>query len=79
MPYLIGNKFWDIFAFNKIDKPGANPDKIKEQLSGMNFLVEEWGGPEVLKVVDAEIPKPPSGHVFALRAMFPHFNYLKGL
>ena len=33
-----------IFAFNKIDKPGANPDKIREQLSGMNILVEEWGG-----------------------------------
>ena len=33
-----------IFAFNKIDKPGANPDKIKEQLSGMNLLVEDWGG-----------------------------------
>ena len=33
-----------IFAFNKIDKPGANPDKIKEQLSAMNFLVEDWGG-----------------------------------
>ncbi|MFM9004599.1 MAG: translation initiation factor IF-2 [Flavobacteriales bacterium] len=33
-----------IFAFNKIDKPGANADKIREQLSGMNILVEEWGG-----------------------------------
>jgi translation initiation factor IF-2 len=33
-----------IFAINKIDKPGANPDKIKEQLSTMNILVEEWGG-----------------------------------
>ena len=33
-----------IFAFNKIDKPGANPDKIKEQLSTMNLLVEDWGG-----------------------------------
>jgi|688.fasta_scaffold24925_4 translation initiation factor IF-2 len=33
-----------IFAFNKIDKPGANTDKIREQLSGMNILVEEWGG-----------------------------------
>lgn len=33
-----------IFAINKCDKPGANPDKIKEQLSGMNILVEEWGG-----------------------------------
>ncbi len=33
-----------IFAFNKVDKDGANPDKIKEQLSAMNLLVEEWGG-----------------------------------
>ena len=33
-----------IFAINKIDKPGANPDKIREQLSSMNILVEEWGG-----------------------------------
>ena len=33
-----------IFAINKIDKPGANPEKIKERLAGMNFLVEEWGG-----------------------------------
>ena len=33
-----------IFAINKIDKPHANPDKIKEELAGMNYLVEEWGG-----------------------------------
>ncbi|HLV40863.1 MAG TPA: translation initiation factor IF-2 [Brumimicrobium sp.] len=33
-----------VFAINKIDKPGANADKIKEQLSQMNILVEEWGG-----------------------------------
>ena len=33
-----------IFAINKIDKAGANPDKIKEQLSQMNILVEDWGG-----------------------------------
>ena len=33
-----------IFAINKIDKDGANPEKIKEQLSGMNILVEDWGG-----------------------------------
>lgn len=33
-----------VFAINKIDKPAANPDKIKEELAGMNFLVEEWGG-----------------------------------
>lgn len=33
-----------VFAINKIDKDGANPDKIKEQLAGMNILVEDWGG-----------------------------------
>ncbi len=33
-----------IFAINKIDKPGANPDKIREELAAMNYLVEEWGG-----------------------------------
>lgn len=33
-----------IFAINKIDKPSANPDKIREELANMNFLVEEWGG-----------------------------------
>ena len=33
-----------VFAINKIDKPHANPDKIKESLAAMNFLVEEWGG-----------------------------------
>ena len=33
-----------VFAINKIDKPAANPDKIKEELAGMNYLVEEWGG-----------------------------------
>ena len=33
-----------IFALNKIDKDGANPEKIKEQLSAMNILVEDWGG-----------------------------------
>ena len=33
-----------VFAINKIDKPTANPDKIKEQLGAMNYLVEDWGG-----------------------------------
>ncbi len=33
-----------VFAINKIDKPGANPDKIREALANMNILVEEWGG-----------------------------------
>ena len=32
-----------VFAINKVDKPHANPDKIKEELAAMNFLVEEWG------------------------------------
>jgi translation initiation factor IF-2 len=33
-----------IFAINKIDKPNANVEKIKEKLAGMNLLVEDWGG-----------------------------------
>jgi translation initiation factor IF-2 len=33
-----------VFAINKVDKPNANPEKIKEALAGMNYLVEEWGG-----------------------------------
>lgn len=33
-----------VFAINKVDKPGANPDRIREQLSAMNILVEDWGG-----------------------------------
>lgn len=33
-----------VFAINKVDKPGANPDRIREQLSQMNILVEDWGG-----------------------------------
>ena len=33
-----------VFAINKIDKPGANPDRIREDLANMNLLVEEWGG-----------------------------------
>ena len=33
-----------VFAINKVDKPNANPDKIKEELAAMNFLMEEWGG-----------------------------------
>ena len=40
-----------VFAINKIDKPGANPDHIKEQLAQMNYLVESWGG----KYQDQEI------------------------
>ena len=33
-----------VFAINKMDKPGANPDRIKEELANMNYLIEEWGG-----------------------------------
>ncbi len=33
-----------VFAINKIDKPTANPEKIKEALANMNYLVEDWGG-----------------------------------
>ncbi len=43
-----------IFAINKIDKPGANPEKIKEQLAGMNFLVEDWGGKYQVQNVSAK-------------------------
>lgn len=43
-----------IFAFNKIDKDGANANKIREQLSGMNLLVEEWGGPYQSQEISAK-------------------------
>jgi translation initiation factor IF-2 len=43
-----------IFAINKIDKPGANPDKIREGLSSMNILVEEWGGKYQCQEVSAK-------------------------
>ena len=43
-----------IFAINKMDKPGANPDKIKEQLAGMNILVEDWGGKFQVQNVSAK-------------------------
>ncbi|MFN8256848.1 MAG: translation initiation factor IF-2 [Bacteroidales bacterium] len=44
-----------LFAINKIDKPNANPDKIKEELANMNFLVEEWGGKYQSKDISAKI------------------------
>lgn len=44
-----------VFAINKIDKPGANPDKIKEELSKMNILVEEWGGKYQSQEIAAKI------------------------
>ncbi len=43
-----------VFAINKIDKPGANPDKIREALSHMNILVEEWGGKYQCQEVSAK-------------------------
>jgi len=33
-----------VFAINKVDKPGANPERIKQELAAMNLLVEDWGG-----------------------------------
>ncbi|MEO9004445.1 MAG: translation initiation factor IF-2 [Ginsengibacter sp.] len=48
-----------VFALNKIDKDGANPEKIKEQLSAMNILVEDWGG----KYQDQEISARTGLHV----------------
>lgn len=43
-----------VFAINKVDKPGANPDKIREQLSAMNILVEEWGGKHQCQEISAK-------------------------
>jgi len=42
---------------NKIDKPGANPDKIREALSAMNILVEEWGGKVQCQEISAKMGK----------------------
>ncbi len=44
-----------IFAFNKMDKPGANADKIREELSQMNILVEEWGGDSQTQEISAKM------------------------
>ncbi|MCS6904776.1 MAG: translation initiation factor IF-2 [Bacteroidia bacterium] len=46
-----------VFAINKIDKPGANPEKIKEQLAQMNILVEEWGGKYQCQEISAKYGK----------------------
>lgn len=43
-----------IFAINKIDKQGANPDKIREQLANMNILVEDWGGKHQCQEISAK-------------------------
>jgi len=46
-----------IIAINKIDKPGANPDKIREALAAMNILVEEWGGKVQCQEISAKMGK----------------------
>jgi translation initiation factor IF-2 len=46
-----------VFAFNKIDKPGANSEKIREQLANMNILVEDWGGKYQCQEVSAKTGK----------------------
>lgn len=46
-----------VFAINKIDKPGANPDKIREGLANMNILVEEWGGKFQAQEISAKMGK----------------------
>ena len=43
-----------VFAINKVDKPGANPEKIREQLAAMNFLVEDWGGKYQVQEISAK-------------------------
>jgi translation initiation factor IF-2 len=43
-----------VFAINKMDKPGANPEKIKEQLANMNFLTEDWGGKHQVQEISAK-------------------------
>ena len=43
-----------VFAITKIDKPNANPDKIKEELANMNILVEDWGGKYQCQAIDAK-------------------------
>lgn len=43
-----------VFAINKVDKPGANPDRIREQLAGMNYLVEDWGGKYQVQEISAK-------------------------
>lgn len=46
-----------VFAINKVDKPGANPEKIKETLANMNYLVEEWGGKYQSQDISAKMGK----------------------
>ncbi len=51
-----------VFAINKIDKPTSNPEKIKEELANMNFLVEDWGG----KYQSQEISAKSGTHIYEL-------------
>ncbi|WP_341653733.1 translation initiation factor IF-2 [Blattabacterium cuenoti] len=44
-----------LFVFNKMDKPNANPDKIREQLANLNFLVKEWGGKYLTQEISAKL------------------------
>ncbi len=44
-----------LFVFNKMDKPNANPDKIREQLANLNFLVKEWGGKYITQEISAKL------------------------
>ncbi len=50
-----------VFAINKIDKPNANPDRIKEQLANMNYLIEEWGGKYLSADISAKEGKNVEG------------------
>jgi translation initiation factor IF-2 len=43
-----------VFAINKVDKPGANPERIREQLAAMNYLVEDWGGKYQVQEISAK-------------------------
>jgi translation initiation factor IF-2 len=43
-----------VFAINKVDKPGSNPDKIKEELANMNYMVEDWGGKYQCELISAK-------------------------
>ena len=50
-----------VFAINKVDKPGANPEKIKETLANMNYLVEDWGGKYQSHEISAKFGKGVEG------------------
>ena len=56
-----------VFAINKIDKPHANPDKIKEELANMNYLVEDWGGKYQSQEISAKKGIGSEGPAFSIR------------